>query len=64
MTYFTVNTKLHTLHTVKDGTKTHAHIQSAGLKAIYVGKDVHRVFTSAEDAKTCKYMLDLNGGGE
>ena len=64
MNYFLVNTKLHTLHTIKDGTKTAARIEEKKLKAIKIGDSIYRIFETSAEAAEKKMMLDFHGSGE
>lgn len=62
--FYTVNLKLHSLHTVKENSNTHIKLIESKAKFIKIGQDKHKVFTSSDKAKTFKEILMLTSGAE
>ncbi len=59
--FYTLDTVLHSLHTVKQGSELEKTIFARSAKSVNVKRHKHLVFTSATDAKTAQAMLILNG---
>lgn len=58
--FYTLNTALQTLHTVKVGSTLEQKIAARNAKTVQINHHKHIIFTSSADAKTAQTMLILN----